>query len=142
MNAITFLRKEHEKIRQSLTEISHASQPDMMKKKFQALSQELMMHETMEQKIWYPRFKSHPNLDETIKHLILEEQHAEKKLKALEASKTDAEWKEKFTKLKQEIEHHAAEEEKKLFPHIEKILGKGELEEIGEEMQEFMHTSV
>lgn len=139
MNAITFLLKEHEKVRKSFSEINNAAQYKTKKEMFEILCQQLIRHETMEQQIWYPRFANNEKLDETVKHLIFEEKQIEKKIKEFQHVKTQIEWEEKFSKLKKELEHHASEEEQKLFPNVQKILNREELEEIGKEMHEFIY---
>jgi hemerythrin superfamily protein len=138
MDAITFLLKEHDKVRKTFAEINDESHRDETKKEmFNALCQDLIRHETMEQKVWYPHFKNNEKLDDTVKHLITEEKSAANTIKEFEKIKTEPEWEEKFLKFKKDVEHHASEEEHKLFPVVKKILDEVELEKIGKEMQEF-----
>lgn len=138
MNAIDFLLKEHEKVRKILADISDEShREETRKKKFEMLCQDLIRHETMEQKIWYPYFKNNSQLTEIINHLISEEKSAHKKIKKFNTIKTETEWKEKFSELKKDIEHHATEKETKLFPLVKKLLNDMDLERIGKEMHQF-----
>lgn len=138
MNAIDFLLKEHEKVRKILADISDEShRVETREKKFEMLCQELIRHETMEQKIWYPYFKNNSQLTEIINHLISEEKSAHTKIKKFNTIKTETEWKEKFSELKKDIEHHATEEETKLFPLVNKLLNDMDLERIGKEMHQF-----
>lgn len=136
MNAIDFLIKEHNKVRKLLTDIDE--QPhhyETKRKMFELVSADLMRHESMEQTLWYPCFKS--KLPETVKHLVTEENFAEKAIKKLEALKTEDVWEKYFSKFKDDVEHHADEEESDLFPEVQKLLSESELEQIGKKMYEF-----
>ncbi|PJD91316.1 MAG: hemerythrin [Legionella sp.] len=136
MNAIDFLIKEHNKVRSMFADINDDSHRfETQKKMFSLLADELIRHETIEHLVWYPHFKE--NLPDTVKHLLTEEKHAEKAIKKLETLKTEPTWKEHFIKLKNAVEHHAQEEEKKLFPEVKKLLSEKELNDIGLKMYEF-----
>jgi F0F1-type ATP synthase gamma subunit len=138
MNAIDFLIKEHEHVRKTLSEIDDSSHRTETKRKmFKTLCNDLIRHETMEQKVWYPHFKNNTRLNDEVKHLLSEEKTAEKILKKFSDIKTDQEWESQFIKLKGDVEHHADEEEQKLFPEVEKLLNPDDLEKIGIEMYHF-----
>ena len=139
MNAITFLRKEHDKMRKMMREINKKSRRYTTKKTmFKTLCKDLTRHESLEQKIWYPHFKNSKKIKSEVKHLLSEEKHAEKEIKKFKMAKTEEEWNKKFAQFKHMVEHHAHEEERKLFPVVKAILNKNELEEIGKEMRMFM----
>jgi hemerythrin superfamily protein len=107
------------------------------KRRFKALCQDLLRHETMEHKVWYPNFKNNKKIKSEVKHLLSEEKHAEMAIKKFKTIKTPKEWDTHFAKFKKAVENHAREEEKKLFPNVRKILDKLELMEIGKQMQRF-----
>ena len=138
MNAIDFLIKEHRQVKQTLADISDKShREDTKKKMFDSLCHDLIRHETMEHQVWYPHFKNDKRLNETVRHLLSEEKSAEKAIKQFEKVETQKEWEEKFSKFKQAVEHHAHEEEHKLFPEVKKLLSEAQLEKIGKAMHEF-----
>ncbi len=138
MNAIDFLIKEHNKVRQMLKEISAESHRGEAKKNlFEILCDDLLRHETMEHKVWYPHFKNNSKLSDTVKHLLTEEKSTEKAIAQFDNLKTEAAWEEKFSKFRKDVIHHAAEEERDLFPEVRKLLSEAELEQIGKEMQAF-----
>lgn len=138
MNAITLLKNEHEKVKKQLTHIeSILSQPEDKKLLFSALCADIIRHEQMEHTVWYPHFNNNKKLDQTVSHLISEEKHAENSIDKFKTLKTENEWDEMFLKFKNEVEHHANEEETKLFPHVIKLFTTEELDEIGNEMKEF-----
>lgn len=138
MDAISFLVKEHNKVRNMLADISDESHRfDTKRTMFEELASELIRHETMEQKVWYPKLKSDEKLKDIIQHLITEEKSAAEAIKELKKINSEEKWEEKFSQLKDDVEHHADEEEQKLFPKVEKIVEKSDLEELGKEMREF-----
>jgi hemerythrin superfamily protein len=141
MNAIDFLIKEHEKVRHTLAEIDNDCHREATKMKmFDSLCQDLIRHEEMEHKIWYPHFKNDKRLSETVKHLLSEEKGAEKAIKKFENITSLQAWEEKFSKFKEDVEHHASEEEHDLFPQVKNLLDEAELEKIGLEMYRFKHN--
>lgn len=136
MNAIDFLTKEHDQVRDMVADISDESHQYTTKRKiFDHLAKNLLRHEKMEHKVWYPHFKN--KLPDTVKHLIKEEHGAEKAIHKLNELKSETAWEKHFLKFKDDVEHHAAEEENELFPEVKKILSKTELDEIGLKMYEF-----
>lgn len=138
MNAIIFLIKEHNKVRKLLKEISKKTRRYNTKKSlFKILCNDLLRHESMEQKIWYPNFKKSKKIKSEVKHLLTEEKHAEKEIKKFKLIKTEEEWDQHFSKFKKAVEHHAYEEEHKLFPNVKEILNNEELDSIGLKMRQF-----
>ena len=136
MNAIEFLIMEHDRVRAMLSDIDNDSHRFETKQRhFERLSQDLIRHEMMEHTVWYPYFKD--TLPETVKHLLKEENMAEKEIKKMHELKTEAAWTEHFAKFKKDVQHHAKEEEEQLFPEVEKLLSESQLLEIGSKMAAF-----
>lgn len=137
MDAIVFLRQEHSKFRRMLAVISKTSQVKSKKLKFNTFCKDLIKHETMEQKIWYPVLRKHPELRSIIKHLLSEEKSAAKAIKAFNKVSFEFMWDLRFYKFKHDVDHHAKEEEQELFPKVRKILNKSELAALGARMRKF-----
>jgi hemerythrin superfamily protein len=137
MDAIEFLLNEHAKFRALLNEIEHNSDEESKKQLFSDLCQDLTRHEKMEQEVWYPHFRDSDQLDDTVKHLIKEEEEAEEEIEDLDGDLSKEEWNKKFSQFKTDVQHHAKEEEEKLFPQVRRILDDAQLEQIGQQMQEF-----
>lgn len=137
MNAIKFLLTEHNKVRNMLQDIQQAVSYETKKNIFHKLGEDLIRHEHMEETVWYPFLKQDKALAEIIPHLVSEEKKAEKAIEKLAKISEEPEWEETFLKLKADVEHHAREEEDKLFPQVEDLLGEEELEEIGKDMLTF-----
>jgi hemerythrin superfamily protein len=137
MDAITYLKSEHDRFRKTLAKIGKTANITTKKAEFNKFCAELIRHETMEQKVFYPRLKSHPELKDIIKHLLGEEKSAAQTIKKFNSVKFDFMWKLRFYKFSHDVDHHANEEEKELFPKVRKILSKVELAELGMKMQKF-----
>jgi len=143
MNAITFLIKEHRRFRKNLAIISEQTTNYNAKKRmFADFCKDLIIHEAMEQIVWYPYFKNNKKLKSEVKHLLSEEKHADNAIKKLSNLKTKEAWEEKFLDFKNDVEHHANEEEEKLFPNVKEILEEAKLEQIGKELQKFKNSLI
>jgi len=138
MNAIKFLLNEHENVRKMLGKILNEAYRHTTKRKmFASLGITLAHHEKMEQKIWYPYLIKKTTLSTLIKHLISEEKTAAATIKQIKKITPEDEWENAFMHFKDSVEHHAREEEIKLFPKVEGILDDIDLEELGKKMKKF-----
>ncbi|RUR02805.1 hemerythrin domain-containing protein [Legionella septentrionalis] len=141
MNAIDFLIQEHQHARKMFADIidpSHRFETQL--KLFDELAQTLIRHEKMEQTVWYPHFKD--ELPDMVKHLLKEERHAEQSIEKINKLKTEEAWKKHFQQLREDVDHHATEEEEELFPQVKKLLDEEVLLEIGKEMRIFKKEHV
>lgn len=139
MNILNLLKKDHVIVKKILSDIFNTTARANKKREklFNYLKKELQDHEEIEENILYPIFK---NNNQT-KNLILEsyEEHHVVDLILSELSKlavSDESWLAKIKVLKENLYHHIKEEEKSLFPSIEKISGKEKLMELGKKMLE------
>lgn len=137
MNAISYLKSEHNKFRRTLAAISKISTIQAKKTKFNAFCQELIRHETMEQKIFYPVLRKKPELRDIIKHLLSEEKSAAQAIKKFKKVHFNFMWDLRYYKFKHDVDHHAKEEEKELFPKVQKLFSKAELTNLGTKMRKF-----
>lgn len=141
MDAIIYLRQEHAKFRRKLAAIARVKNTPLKKKKFYVFTRDLLRHEKMEEKKWYPALRKKVALKKVIKHLVAEEKSAEKAIKKSRTEKIDLLWNLRFLKLKHDIDHHARDEEKKLFPKVRKLFTKSELNTLGTRMRKFKAAS-
>ncbi|WP_131783773.1 hemerythrin domain-containing protein [Legionella gresilensis] len=141
MNAIDFLIQEHNKVRSLFKDLNDPShREETQKKLFLTIRDELIRHEEMEQQIWYPQLKSNKQWNEEIRHLISEEHSAKKFIDKLNKMNDTENWREGLKQLQEDVEHHAHEEETKLFPQVKRIMDDEELTRIGKEMKKFKDT--
>jgi len=139
-DAIALLKQDHETVRHLLTELAETTSRGT-KKRLELLAkigQEIRVHATIEEEIFYPAYKGAAETEED-KKLFFEaaEEHGlvDVVLPALEKADPASEpFGAKAKVLKDLIEHHAEEEETEMFPKAKKLLGKERLLELGEAM--------
>ncbi len=91
----------------------------------------------MEEQVWYPLFYQYKEVNDLVKHLIEEETKASMTIKEFTEIKDKDAWEDKFKDFKSDVEHHAKDEENKLFPKVKKILDQEELDRIGKVMYDY-----
>lgn len=138
-NPIEIILRDHQHIRQTIAELNKqlSSNIDKSKEMFKNLKDFLVKHETMEQKLWYPELEKKENLKPIIAALIKEEEGAGALIKKVENSKDAKEWESNFKTLAKAVEHHATEEETKLFPKVKQEVDKATLNAIGAKLKEY-----
>lgn len=141
MNAIEIILKDHEHIRQMFSQLDQNLDSNMTASKshFKNLKDFLVKHETMEQTLWYPELEKDAELKKVIALLKKEEMDAANAIKKIDQTKDPKEWVAKVKELKKAVEHHADDEETKLFPKVKAKLNQATLEEIGEKLKSY-HT--
>ena len=139
MDAIKFILQEHAQIRKSLTQLKKYIQKDdkSAKTKFTRLTQFLVRHETMEEKVWYPALRKEPNLKKIITLLVSEEKKASKAIKKIKTIHDDKKWNQQVLKLSLDVGHHANDEEKKLFPKVRQLIDKDVLLTLGQRLRSY-----
>src|SRR2546423_15158371 len=133
MDAIELLKQDHKKVEKIFTDME---KKDARPKLFPELDRELSIHAEIEEKIFYPAAKQ----AEPTRDLVLEsiEEHKQIKMVLADLEQTDmrtAEWGADLKVLKEDVMHHVGEEEDELFPKVQKILSKEQLEALGTRME-------
>lgn len=137
MDAIHYLRQEHSKFRKTLKQIKTIKDESKKQKKFNVFCKDLIRHEIMEQKKWYPILRKDQQLNYIIKHLLTEEKSAADAIKKFKKIGYGLMWKLRFYKFSHDVDHHAREEEQELFPKVRKKFTKTELIALGIKMRKF-----
>lgn len=136
MKATTLLKNDHAAVKKLFADFSRttARAPRRRQELIDKIAQELEIHSTIEEELFYPTVK---NLRGG-QSLVKEAESEHKKVDALVAEaqgmsmETD-EVVQKVKELRDAVVHHATEEEREMFPIAEAGLGKG-LEELGEQI--------
>ncbi|HSK92601.1 MAG TPA: hemerythrin domain-containing protein [Candidatus Angelobacter sp.] len=139
MNAITLLKDDHDKVKKMLadgeetTERAEVGRTEL----FAKLKEEMLIHERIEEEIFYPALKEHPNAKEIVLEGFEEHHVVDEIMGELEATPvTDEQWAAKFKVMKENIEHHIEEEEGEMFDTARQVFSTEELEELGARMLE------
>ncbi|MGP0173080.1 hemerythrin domain-containing protein [Pseudomonas sp. NCHU5208] len=146
MNAIDLLKKDHETVKSLLEQLQDTSERAVQtrKKLVAKIEQELQIHTALEERIFYPAFREAGKKEETVMTSEAKEEHRAVDSLVLpdikETSPSTLEFAGRVKVLKELLEHHIEEEESDMFPQASKLLGKGRLEELGEQMQAMRKT--
>lgn len=137
--ATSLLKEDHDRVRELFKEyeaVVEGAEGDR-KSLVERISEDLEAHAAIEEKIFYQAFRDRDDPDSRKivresfeEHLIVKRLLTE--LAGMEPS--DEQFDAKVTVLKENVEHHAKEEERELFPAAEKLLDDEELEDLGRRM--------
>ena len=137
MDALSLLKEDHDKVKKMLDELESTTERGVKTREelFTKVRQELEIHETIEEQIFYPALKNHPKTRE-ITLEAYEEHHVVDTVMAeiQDLAYDDETWGAKFTVMKENVEHHIEEEEGEMFKQAKQVFDKDELTQLGEQM--------
>ena len=138
MDAITLLKQDHDKVKKLLAELESTTERGVKTRSelFATIKGELMVHETIEEEIFYPELKAHPKAKDIVlegfeEHHVVDLLMGE--LESLDVS--DETWGAKAIVMKENIEHHIEEEEGEMFKIARRVFEAEELDELGSRME-------
>ena len=138
LDALKLLKQDHEEVKQLFEEFDRAGKRAHKSKEkiVRTLIEDLARHSAIEEQIFYPAVRELTGDDDTVFE-ALEEHHVVKwTLSELDGmDPQDERFDAKVTVLKENVLHHAKEEEREMFPKIRKALTPSELRTLGEEME-------
>ena len=147
MNAITLLKNDHKTVEDLFKRFEKAG-PRAVKTKqdiVERIVRELSIHAAIEEMVLYPAIREAAENGDVDKMVLesLEEHHLVKwVLWELERmSPEDERFDAKVTVLIENVRHHVAEEEKDLFPQVNKVYGRAQLADLGEAMASLKKTA-
>jgi hemerythrin superfamily protein len=140
MNAITLLKNDHKTVEDLFKRFEKLG-PRAVKSKqdiVERIIRELSIHAAIEEMLFYPAVREAAAGSDTGEMVLesLEEHHIVKWVLAeLEKMPADHErFDAKVTVLIENVRHHVEDEEKELFPQVNKLVGKAGLDELGDAM--------
>ena len=137
-DSVAVLKADHEKVRGLLGQFENATGARREKLRGQ-IEQELKVHTTIEEEIFYPAFReaSRKKDDKKLYYEAVEEHHVvDLVLPEMNEGQDAEELKAKAKVLKDLVEHHAEEEETEMFPRARKLFSREELRSLGEQLLE------
>ena len=137
LDAIALLKEDHEKVRTLLESFEKATGPSRAKLLGQ-IEQELKVHTTIEEEIFYPAFReaSRKKDDQVMVYEAVQEHHmVDLALPEAGEGENNEDLKGKAKVVKELVEHHADEEEDEMFPRAKKLMSREELRDLGERME-------
>jgi hypothetical protein len=143
MDALTLLEEDHRKVKKIMADLEKTTERGIKTREelFGKLVQELTIHEQIEEQIFYPEVRARAQskqLEDLVAESYQEHHFVDVVKEEIEDTPFEAEeWGAKFKVMKENIEHHADEEEEgKMFPKVRKVFSREELEDLGTRMQE------
>ncbi|MFN2376562.1 MAG: hemerythrin domain-containing protein [Candidatus Binatia bacterium] len=141
-DAIALLKEDHKKVRGLLTKLEATTEraQETREELLAKIAMEIRMHSTIEEEIFYPAYKAAATKKDDVKlyQEALEEHHLlDTVLSEMGACDPQSEvFSAKAKVLKELVEHHAAEEEKEMFPRARRFMKASELQQLGSTMKE------
>ena len=137
MDAIALLKDDHDRAKRMLEELDETTERAVKTRQqlFTKLKSELVVHEAIEEEIFYPALKQHAEA----KAIVLEayEEHNVVDMVMGEIEQTpfeDETWKAKFSVMKENLEHHIEEEEGEMFKRAREAFDGQTLDALGQQM--------
>ena len=119
-NAITLLRADHQRVA-DLFETFEKSRSTAKKKAIaQEICNELTVHATIEEEIFYPAAKAALDDKEMVPEALVEHDGVKKLIVQIEGSEVDEMFDARVKVLSELIKHHVKEEHTELFPAVKK----------------------
>lgn len=135
MDAITMLTEQHTKVRTLFEAFGQARGYSQKTAVFEDLADELSLHTTIEEKIFYPAayagqgeqaledaIEAHQDIRQTVSDLM-------------DLSANTEDFSQLMRTLREQVERHVADEEKNLFPAVRARLGDRELHQLCVQME-------
>jgi hemerythrin superfamily protein len=141
VNALDLLAEQHAEVDALIGKLEKARDAGKKQALFTELADKVAAHATIEEKLFYPAVNS--KRTEDILAEAVEEHLSVKRLIAdlLELQPDDGAFDAKLSVMKEQLEHHAHEEEEgELFPKVKKLMDEEMLESLGEEMESMFLT--
>jgi hemerythrin superfamily protein len=147
MNAITLLKNDHKTVEDLFKRFEKLG-PRAVKGKqdvAERVVRELSIHAAIEEMIFYPAIREVVEKGD-VDDMVLEslEEHHIVKWQLYEIERTDPSderFDAKMRVLMENIRHHVGEEEKDLFPKVNKMFDRGQLDELGDAMTRLKKTA-
>jgi hemerythrin superfamily protein len=146
MDAVQLLKSDHVKVKGLFQDWSMApsAQPERKRAVAEKIIQELMVHERVEEEIFYPAFKQALGKqgEEEVEHSKEEHALVDSLIEELEALDVDApDFEDTMRELQENVLHHIKDEEEKMFPLAQKWMAP-QLGQLGKDMMEYKQSLV
>jgi hypothetical protein len=138
MDAMSLLKEDHQKVKKLLAELESTTERGVKTREelFTKVRQELVVHEAIEEEIFYPALKEHPKTKEIALEGYEEHHVVDTVIAEIEGVAYDDEkWGAKFSVMKENLEHHIEEEESEMFKQARQVFDQDELTQLGESMK-------
>jgi hemerythrin superfamily protein len=141
MDALELLKQDHQNVKELFKQGQETDDKKRQRQIFKEIKSKLETHARIEETVFYPAMEEHEELKDMVLESLEEHKQMKTVLREMARLSTSSErFKPKFKVLKDNVEHHAVEEEEgKMFPKIRKLINRNELEELGQELEAAKH---
>ena len=134
-DALALLKADHTKVEGLFSQFDKARTDDKKRALAEQICQELKIHTTIEEEIFYPAAREATGDEDTLNEAAVEHESAKELIEQIESGSPDDDmWVAKVTVLGEYIKHHVNEEQTELFPEVRK--SKLDLKELGQRLLE------
>lgn len=135
IDALELLKMQHDEVEGLIEQIENTDDPDAKRSLFVEFADKLAAHATIEEKLFYPSVMDAKTreqlLESTEEHLSVKRILAD----MMELDPDDEHFDAKLTVIKEQIRHHAHdEEEDTLFPKVRRLMSADERAALGNEL--------
>jgi hemerythrin-like domain-containing protein len=138
MDAMSLLKEDHRRVTKMLAELESTTERGVKTREelFARVKRELVVHEAIEEEIFYPALKEHPKTKDIALEAYEEHHVVDTVMAEIEGVAYDDEtWGAKFKVMKENLEHHIEEEEGEMFKQARQVFDQDELAQLGESMK-------
>jgi len=138
MDALKLLELDHEKVKKILSDLDSTTERGVKTREelFTKVRQELVVHESIEEEIFYPALKEHPKAKDIVLEAYEEHHVVDQVMAEIDGLPFDDEtWGAKLTVMKENVEHHIEEEEDEMWKQARQVFDDAELEQLGARME-------
>jgi len=120
-DAIALLKADHRKVEQLFKDFTKTESVDKKQQIAMTICQELKVHMTLEEEIFYPTSREFLSDDDIVNEAVVEHQAAKDLMAQIQGmDPSDEMFEARMQVLQEQIEHHVEEEETEYFPKVEK----------------------
>lgn len=142
MDALSLLKRDHELVKALMTRMKEEEDGDELQSMFEQLVDELSIHERIEEEIFYPALAKHREAKADVLEGFEEHHLVDGIVQEMDVETDDERWKAKFQVMRENVEHHIEDEEKKLFPEAAELLGDAQLGALGARMADLKEAEL
>jgi hypothetical protein len=138
MDALKLLELDHEKVKKILSDLDSTTERGVKTREelFTKVRQELVVHEAIEEEIFYPALKEHPKAKDIVLEAYEEHHVVDQVMAEIDGLPFDDEtWGAKLSVMKENVEHHIEEEEDQMWKQARQVFDDSELEQLGARME-------
>lgn len=136
MKATDLLKQQHEEVKALFAKIEAAPRAASKRQLFEQLAANLVAHDGIERQLFYPACEENMGMTDLLGEALVEHGLVEFSLFQADEAQGNDDFDYKLTVLREALEHHIEEEEKELFPKVNRALNKDALEVLGGELEQ------